>query len=181
MKTKKTRRKAAVQITAAKLNKLKADMAAQSTVAPALPSHRAMNLVESVLAHAGSSKKGDAGDRQRVIAANILDAALRIDRAYAEANGISKGTAETERAIVEGIMARIGMNSLMKPNPRTIVLSFNEAKVLKKALDEAGYSDGIPRAARMAWQQVTDDDLHRSLDQGQTFHFEDRSPVAKAA
>jgi hypothetical protein len=145
----------------------------QGAPAVALPSHRAMMLANSVISRVGRVQKGsEAAQVQTVAIAEILDSALRMDRAVAEVEGHARGRAFTEREVVQGIMARIAMNSLTKPQPKTIVLSFNEAKMLHKLLKEAGYSDGIPRQTQEAWQLANqrpvanDDDMHASLKAG---------------
>lgn len=170
-KKKQTKTRKAVKVTAANLQAAQdaRELNINVVSAPPMPSHRAMNLAAMALrlatGRAPTPKSEEAQAARTIQVADAIDSALRIDRANGESSGLQKAKEEHERLMVEGIMARIGMNSLMKPGPKTIVLSFIEAKVLKRALEAAGYTDGIPRAHQQAWQQVTDEDMHASLNQ----------------
>lgn len=149
------------------INEARTDAAALDTCAlgPAASS-QAMGLAEMAhrIATGGEpNAKGSKVTPQERIA-EALDSALRVARAQAELSGIKHGKAEVRQAMVEGVMSRITMNSLMSKRPVTIVLSFTEALAVRDVLAAAGHSDGVPRAVKQAWQMVpSDDDLHASL------------------
>jgi hypothetical protein len=128
----------------------------------ALPSHDAMNLAEMLLNRI--SKKRGKGEVTQIVVAEMLEGAIRVRRDRAEIDGITKGlndaTAQLERQIIEGFMARVDAWDYWRSLPPIVAVASRDAQVIVKALRKAGFREE-PRTEQRTWtvRQGTDGSL----------------------
>lgn len=127
----------------------------RAVAGPMLPSAEAMGLAEMLLDRATRKKKR--GEVTQIVVAEMIESALNVRRAAAEAGGAEKGKAEAtekfNRQIIDGVLARIAGYANHARRMGTIALAFSEAQVLAEALRKAGYGPQPDEAVqRYVWK-----------------------------